>query len=1134
MKKYIVFVLLFSTIIIPSFVSAQATDVDPNGPVSSCVSLQNNLRYKMRDANVNGEVSALQDFLQSQNYLAGEPTGYFGLLTFKAVKDFQKDNNISPTGYVGPATRAKIALMTCDGNMPTPQVPTTLPNPCPKGALFSSENGKPCRTINLKVNGSDGPVNIYTGSSITISWESSGDTSQCSLATGELGIVEEYGLLKSASGSIVRTIYKNFIGFGSIEAQCNYPYEIKDTVKLNLLGSACPPGAVYSSENGKPCNTISTVSLTTDTDKTVNPGAAVTLRFTANNVVYCVAPDSKIYRNIPNSINGFSTVYPQETTTYYIHCYKKEPLNERDNGYPGASASVTVNVIKIPVSVKIGDVNADGLINCTDTKMISEYSVGLITLTTEQKLRADINGDGLVNIIDAQQLARNNNLSCGTTTPIITTPSPLPNARVGVPYEVALNVSEGSVNIPTGVANWGDLRMLPPGLTFLAKNQGTVISGIPTTAGSYYFPINVGYDGKSASKQFSLTIDSAISSGGGGTTAAAPTISISPSSGPVGTIVTISGTGFDSISNNFSFSASSPLPNASANIITSSSDGRTTSFTIPSTLTQSSEAYADRTVPTVPGQYSIGLSNKNGKSNVVSFTVTDSGSPHYTMVFFSASKSSVAPGEGLILSADAYYASSCKLYADGVLLSWQPSGTFPVGISYYTTVYPTNTTIYKAECVNSSLAVNSGSLSGSQVIVTTTTSLPPSVDLKINGSDGPITISSGQAIYGDWTTKQVGACVFYTGDQYWSGVEAGVGSFSSISPGHSLYPTTFPKTFKVTCKKMVGVNPVGEDVSDSVVINSSVVVSTIPNKVFGLTAQYSGGSSINLNWSAVTVGPGQSSIGVYNIYRSLLPNLIPDNPTNSSPYMIAQGNVLSYANTGLAAGDYYYRIAAQDVNGLVGPASTQATASVYSSPTQPVNDPYTSTSYDVTSSTPLSSTEKTVTYTYSYSPCGSLMTSYTSPGSVYVGNGPVYTSSVAQCTGGTIPDTSTYRTYACKNNLATNGYVQGTATFAFQCKSSLPANILDAFNTNSPSDYFITSPVPTLKVGDKVKVQVDGNLNVRASAGVTSKSLGGQPSGSVGTIIGGPSIVDGQSWWKVDYAYAQDGWSLGRFLGLLK
>lgn len=118
MKKYlsVLFpVFVFSILIIPGFSFAQVTDVDPDSSTSDCVALQNNLRYKDRDSNKNGEVSTLQDFLQSKNYLNSEPTGYLGLMTVKAVKDFQKDNSISPTGYVGPATRAKIKALTCGG-----------------------------------------------------------------------------------------------------------------------------------------------------------------------------------------------------------------------------------------------------------------------------------------------------------------------------------------------------------------------------------------------------------------------------------------------------------------------------------------------------------------------------------------------------------------------------------------------------------------------------------------------------------------------------------------------------------------------------------------------------------------------------------------------------------------------------------------------------------------------------------------------------------------------------------------------------------------------------------------------------------------------------------------------------------
>src|SRR3989344_6015516 len=146
MKKYILSsfaVLVLGLLIIPSFSFAQVGDVDPNPIASDCIALQNNLRYRDRDINKNGEVSTLQDFLQSKGYLNSEPTGYFGLLTFKAVKDFQKANGISPTGYVGPITRAKIKALTCDDMNPsTPSITVLSPN--------GGETFKPGQQITVK------------------------------------------------------------------------------------------------------------------------------------------------------------------------------------------------------------------------------------------------------------------------------------------------------------------------------------------------------------------------------------------------------------------------------------------------------------------------------------------------------------------------------------------------------------------------------------------------------------------------------------------------------------------------------------------------------------------------------------------------------------------------------------------------------------------------------------------------------------------------------------------------------------------------------------------------------------------------------------------------------------------------
>ena len=64
----------------------------------------------------NSEVKQLQIFLNSHNYVLaktgagslGHETTYFGKITLKAVKAFQKANKLVPDGIVGKLTRAKL------------------------------------------------------------------------------------------------------------------------------------------------------------------------------------------------------------------------------------------------------------------------------------------------------------------------------------------------------------------------------------------------------------------------------------------------------------------------------------------------------------------------------------------------------------------------------------------------------------------------------------------------------------------------------------------------------------------------------------------------------------------------------------------------------------------------------------------------------------------------------------------------------------------------------------------------------------------------------------------------------------------------------------------------------------------
>jgi heat shock protein HslJ len=57
------------------------------------------------------EVLALQNILAKKGYFTVTPTGYYGPLTFNAVKKLQKDHGVSSVGVVGPKTRELLARM---------------------------------------------------------------------------------------------------------------------------------------------------------------------------------------------------------------------------------------------------------------------------------------------------------------------------------------------------------------------------------------------------------------------------------------------------------------------------------------------------------------------------------------------------------------------------------------------------------------------------------------------------------------------------------------------------------------------------------------------------------------------------------------------------------------------------------------------------------------------------------------------------------------------------------------------------------------------------------------------------------------------------------------------------------------
>lgn len=72
-----------------------------------------NLMYRSRGS----DVVALQDILRDKGYFNVSSTGYFGPITFRSVKEFQKNNLLIPDGIVGPKTRAVLNSFSVNTNI---------------------------------------------------------------------------------------------------------------------------------------------------------------------------------------------------------------------------------------------------------------------------------------------------------------------------------------------------------------------------------------------------------------------------------------------------------------------------------------------------------------------------------------------------------------------------------------------------------------------------------------------------------------------------------------------------------------------------------------------------------------------------------------------------------------------------------------------------------------------------------------------------------------------------------------------------------------------------------------------------------------------------------------------------------
>ena len=158
-----------------------------------------------------------------------------------------------------------------------------------------------------------------------------------------------------------------------------------------------------------------------------------------------------------------------------------------------------------------------------------------------------------------------------------------------------------------------------------------------------------------------------------------------------------------------------------------------------------------------------------------------------------------------------------------------PNGSYKISAGQKGYPSPTGT-IYRVSCIDGSANSNSDDVEVRLVYpdpfppiipVIPTAPAAASIDIKANGSDGPLTFTQGNTLTLSWASTNLPAgtsCNL----KNWGGVPVAIGTIS-YTPVDSQYPTTGGTIYSISCTL-----PTGQIVSDGVTVNLAAYSSPIP------------------------------------------------------------------------------------------------------------------------------------------------------------------------------------------------------------------------------------------------------------------------------------------------------------------
>ena len=563
---------------------------------TSCVNLSHNLFFGQTDAQTDGDVSNLQQFLGFAS-----TTGFFGSKTELAVQQWQSthsvvssgSSNTSGFGYVGPRTRGALG---CHGTAST----TTT--------AFAA----------TPVTGTAPLLVTFTGVGSSIAF---GD-----------------GLAQTTSGDagVIGTTTHTYTTAGTYTASIKGSSVVITVTAPHTNTATTTPTATIdqNSLTSFPTNTTISGTASNVTQLTVSVSIPQT-----TGGIYCNAQNVPVVNGVW-SIAGTAAICSQALPTqptYQLSALVGNTGNYMVTVYAGTTklatgalttaTSTTVTGVAptisgvSPVSAPAGQsvtVTGTGFTS-SNTVSIGTYSVGPVSSS---------NGTTLTFTVPSTTTAGSYTLSVSS----LTTGATQAIASNGIPFTIvagtvaataaitsSLTSTSGTPTISGTAANTTAVSVSitsSSGTSVFTSGSLAVSNGAWTTsvtpalaAGTYTVTVRDGSNNSLTTGQ--LTIGST-------NTGVAPTISsVSPMSVPAGQSVTVTGTGFTS-SNTVSIGTYSVGP-------VSSSNGTTLTFTVPSTATAGSYTLTVNSLTTgstlpvasngVPFSVTAGNSNQNNNNN---------------------------------------------------------------------------------------------------------------------------------------------------------------------------------------------------------------------------------------------------------------------------------------------------------------------------------------------------------------------------------------------------------------------------------------------------------------------------------------------------------------------------------------